>query len=294
MTRAQMADVRAAQAAVETEDRWTARLVMDAYERGRANAIADDLTVTRRADDLASRLLVALQVRALEDVTTDDVDPRYPTIDLGWSWPTIDALLRLCPLVARQLSFGTGMFPTQVPNPPKLLDAERQALEKAELFSDKPVLTMTAPTPDTYAAGLDTALQVGERATEAVRQLLNSSAATAANDAVLAAFDTAAGAGVADLPAAVNAMTGYAGTPIVVTPVGSADLAASGYPVVVDPRASSTYVVSPTGVSLVVIGPDTMEGLVPARVGRDIAAYVTLIGPVVGAGAVAKVVAPTP
>ena len=156
------------------------------------------------------------------------------------------------------------MFGLQLPTPPALVAAAAQGLEKAELSSTKPVLTMQSVVPDTYGVVLDVALQVGEQTTEAIRRLLDASAAAAADDAVLAALDAAA-TDVADLDAAVHVVRDYPGQPFVITPAATADLRASGYGSWSTPAAQAPSSSPPTGVSLVVIGPASMEGLVPAR-----------------------------
>jgi hypothetical protein len=95
----------------------------------------------------------------------------------------------------------------------------------------------------------------------------------------------------ADLGAAVAAVNGYAGPILLIAPVGTADLAASGYDVVVDPNAPELLVVNATGESVQVFGPLRLEQLRPSHLGTDLASWGDLVGPLIGANAVAKVTA---
>ena len=68
----------------------------------------------------------------------------------------------------------------------------------------------------------------------------------------------------------MNTVSRLPGPILVVAPVGTADLQASGYDVVVDPNAPGVLVVRAGGVSVQVFGPFRLEALRPKNLGTDL------------------------
>ena len=119
---------------------------------------------------------------------------------------------------------------------PGAANTGRPVREKAQLGSGVPTMGVVVAPWETYGVTVDVALQADDA--RARVQTWCDAVAQAIDRDLLAALVAAAGTGVADLAAAVNAVSAYSGPIIVVAPVGTADLRASGYEVVVDPNAA--------------------------------------------------------
>jgi hypothetical protein len=262
----------------------------DNAERERTRRVSRTIAEMRERDrmtQLADLVVDRLQVRAISDVTsTDTMGARFSPEPVAYAWPTVEALRMAGPLVAASPTRAGGPASVTLPTPTPTLAATEQTAEKAEVGSGVPTMGVEVADWRTFGLAVDLALQADE-ARARVQAWLDAAVARAVDAALLADLVAAAGAGETDLAAAIGAVTGYPGPVVIVTPVGTADLAASGYPLVVDPAAPTTLVVNAAGVSVQTFGPFRLEALRPSHAGTDLSAYGDLVGPIIGSGAVA-------
>jgi hypothetical protein len=251
------------------------------------NKTITELRERDRMVQLADVIVDRLAVRQISDVTSvDTMGAKYAPSSIEFAWPTVEALRMAGPLVAASPTRTGGAAAVTLPTPTPSLTATVQTVEKTAVGSGVPSMGVEVAPWETYGIAVDLSLQADD-ARARVQSWLDAAVAKAIDEALLAALVAAAGTGATDLPAAVGAVNGYPGPILIVTPVGTADLAASGYPVVVDPAAPGTIVVNAAGISLQAFGPFRLEAVRPSHVGTDLASYGDLIGPLVGPNAVA-------
>lgn len=258
--------------------------------------------LTRATGEITAALAAPVKTRSVADPTKDtgSEDVRalhtltgpYP----AYAWPLVAALAALAPLVRFtdldvQALMTNGMLPW-----PVLGAAPTAGVQATEKGAVHPTVIHAANGPadlHTMAAYTDVALQGLDPAglvEAAVHQLLDLAVCAGVEAAWSTTLDTAAGAAAKDLGAAVEAVaTAWPGPLAIITPVGTADLQASGYPLIVSPTAKATTVVALLGLGGLVVGPVRQAAWVPSLLGRDLASAVFYSTLSVGTGAVAKV-----
>jgi hypothetical protein len=189
---------------------------MERETERRVRTLNDETRERAAVGRFVEQVLDRLQLRALTDVTTDDVaGARYSDAPISWAWPTVEALRMVGPLVAAATSRTDTSAATALPTPSPTLVATVQMMEKAEVGSGRPTMGLADAPWTTYGLAVDLALQADE-ARERVHGWLDAAVAKAIDAALLEALDTAAGSGVSDLAAAVNAVNSYPGPILVV------------------------------------------------------------------------------
>jgi hypothetical protein len=248
--------------------------------------------VGSQLDRIAERLENAILNRAAGQTLSSDFKLAGENLPAGalqmtaTSWPTISALDARSPWV----TVNPNSIPIVWTVAPLPAPATKQPLEKAALSSFTITLKLgAANTLNTFAGYSNVAVQTFDDGPRWVAAMLRAGVARQADKFVADALVAAGGAGVS-LAAAVGPMaTAWPGELIVIAPVGSPNLAACGYPVIVDPLITAAVLVAPSGISFAVQGPDSLSNIEPNLLGHGVAAGAIVTEVNVAAGAATKI-----
>lgn len=246
----------------------------------------NSIRVRGQIGQLADELVRALKTRAAGQTLASDISPfPLPPVDLAPAWPVVDALVGSSPFVNWTNDAGVPVTFTIGALPP----VTAQAFEKGQASAVTVTLTQAAASLRTFAIRSNVSLQAGADAQAYAMNVMGAAVARAVDTTVLT--DLASGATAAtSLSAAVAGIAAAVpGEILIVVPVATANLVASGYRLIVDPNATANLVIGVMGVSFGVLGPTALSKIEPSVMGFDTAAGAYLTTLTKTAGSVATV-----